>query len=177
MPEEELPLKARRGTEIGRGVLVALMVLLVISFVTGLGLWIVHEQSEKALPAPALGKLFTVLHGLANPFICVLYGWLWYSHIPGGWRMQVNRRSGASLVISVGMLILTGAVIYYTKGGPFVFLAAFIFWGGIACLHRNPLEGSEEVDRGGREEFGRASFLKNYLNLFGEEAVLDHVVG
>ena len=110
-----------RTTQIGRGVLAALVILLVISFVTGLGLWVVHEGSEKGEAEPAWGRAFQVLHGLANPLICVIYGWLWYSHIPGGWGMKVNRKSGASVVISVGMLILTGAAIYYTKGGHLFF--------------------------------------------------------
>ena len=106
---------ARRATQLSGAVLSLLSILLVMSFITGIGLWFVHEQREKLLEPPGWTKLCQVAHGVVNPLICVLYGWLWYSHIVGGWKMKVNRKSGGALAGTVGGLILTGAAIYYSN--------------------------------------------------------------
>jgi hypothetical protein len=104
---------ANRPTQLTVLFLWILAVSLAISFLTGLGLWYIHELREDLADLPRWTSACQTLHGLVNPIICVAFGYL-FTHIAGGWKMQVNRKSGTTLTASLAVLILTGAAIYYS---------------------------------------------------------------
>lgn len=115
---------ANRATQLTRTFVAIMMVSLVLSFLTGLGLWYVHEQREKL--AEGLGELprwtssCQSLHGLLNPLLCVLFG-LMAGHILGGWRMRANHKTGVALTLCFSLLIVTGAALYYSEFRHFYF--------------------------------------------------------
>lgn len=104
---------ANRPTQLGRGFLWLLGVSLLLSFITGLGLWYIHELREQLAETPPWTWWCQSLHGALNPVICALFGYLCFSHIPVGWGMKANRKSGAFLVVLMSGLILTGIGLYY----------------------------------------------------------------
>lgn len=127
---------AKRPTQLSRTFLVLLCSSLVLSFLTGLGLWYVHEQREQLLEPPRWTAFCQTLHGILNPAICVLFGHLCFLHIPGGWRMAANRKSGGTLVFLMSGLIVTGVGLYYAANRHLHFtihlllglLLPFAFW-------------------------------------------------
>ena len=109
---------ANRPTQLTRFTVILLLVLLSLSFVTGLGLWYVHEQREKIsenpqIQLPRWTSLCQTTHGLLNPAISAVFGFLWFAHVRGGWKMRVNRKSGGSLTVMMILLIVTGVGLYY----------------------------------------------------------------
>jgi hypothetical protein len=104
---------ATRPTQLSKSVIFLLVGLLLISFMSGLGLWYVHELRESQSELPAWTNACRIVHGIVNPAICVLFGFLWFNHIRGGWKMRVNRPSGSTLTISLVILIISGAGLYY----------------------------------------------------------------
>jgi hypothetical protein len=109
---------ANRPTQLTLLFLWVLAISLAVSFVTGLGLWYIHELREDLLredlaDLPRWTSACQTLHGLVNPLICIAFGYL-ITHIAGGWKMNVNRKSGVALTASLALLILTGAAIYYS---------------------------------------------------------------
>lgn len=54
-----------------------------------------------------------VVHGVLNPGLCVLFGYLWKVHVSVGWRMKANRPTGSALVVILTGLIVSGAALYY----------------------------------------------------------------
>ncbi len=113
---------ANRPTQLSSFFIVLLVVLLGLSFVSGLGLWYIHELLESQ-PAdlPAWRSLCRAVHGIVNPALCVMFGFLWFNHIRGGWKMRVNRKSGGTLTALLIILIATGPAFYYGNGGHFWF--------------------------------------------------------
>lgn len=106
---------ASRSTQLSRYFLALLVAALALSFISGLGLWYVHEAREKLADGgelPAWTSFCQTTHGLLNPLLCVLFGGL-LAHVVGGWRMRANRKSGAALTASFALLIITGAALYY----------------------------------------------------------------
>ena len=55
------------------------------------------------------------LHGLLNPFLSVLFGWLIFQHARSGWNMRVNLWTGMPLAVIFVGLIVTGAFILYPE--------------------------------------------------------------
>lgn len=115
---------ANRATQLSRLFLALLTTSLVLSFVTGIGLWYVHEQREKIAEGrgelPGWTSLCQSAHGLLNPLLCVLFGML-VAHIAGGWRMRANRKTGVALTTAFALLIATGAALYYSEFRHFYF--------------------------------------------------------
>ncbi len=109
---------ANRPTQLTRFTIVLLVVLLGLSFVSGLGLWYVHEQREKMAENPELElprwtSACQTVHGLLNPAIRAVFGYLWFAHVRGGWRMKANRKSGGTMTTMMIVLIATGVGLYY----------------------------------------------------------------
>lgn len=107
-----------RPTQLAGFTVWLLLLLLGLSFVTGLGLWYVHEQREKKAENPAVElprwtSLCQATHGLLNPVISAVFGFLWFSHVRGGWRMRANRKSGGTMTAMMIVLIATGVGLYY----------------------------------------------------------------
>ena len=115
-----------RPTQLTRFTIFLLIGLMSLSFLTGLGLWYIHEQREKVeenqeLQLPRWTSLCQTTHGLLNPAISAVFGFLWFAHVRGGWKMRVNRRSGGTMTTLMIILILTGVGLYYDKGSHFWF--------------------------------------------------------
>lgn len=110
-----------RPTQLSRVVIFLLILLLGLSFLTGLGLWYVHEQREQRADLPGWTSFCQTTHGLLNPIISALFGFLWFNHIRGGWKMRVNRKSGGTLSGLMIVLIATGAGLYYGAARHFWF--------------------------------------------------------
>ena len=117
--QEQVPLNGRsqmvtRPTQLTTSVVFLLVSLLLISFISGLGLWYIHELRESQSERPSWTNACRTIHGIVNPGICVLLGFLWFNHIRGGWKMHVNRPSGTSLTVSLILLIISGVGLYYS---------------------------------------------------------------
>jgi hypothetical protein len=106
-------LTTSRPTQLTSFIITLLLVLLGLSFLTGLGLWYVHEQREKLADLPRWTSFCQTTHGLLNPIICGLFGFLWFNHVRGGWKMRVNRKSGSTMTALMIVLIATGVGLYY----------------------------------------------------------------
>jgi hypothetical protein len=104
---------ANRPTQLTTPLILLLVSLLFVSFVTGLGLWYVHEQREALAEVPGWTNVCRNLHGIVNPAICCVFGFLWFNHVRAGWKMRVNRKSGVALTALLILLIATGVGLYY----------------------------------------------------------------
>ena len=104
---------ANRPTQLTRSLILLLVSLLFASFITGIGLWYVHEQREALAEVPRWTNVCRNVHGIVNPAICAAFGFLWFNHVRGGWKMRVNRKSGGSLTVMMILLIVTGVGLYY----------------------------------------------------------------
>lgn len=107
-----------RPTQLTRFTVLLLLFLLGLSFITGLGLWYVHEQREQIAENPQIElprwtALCQTTHGLLNPIISAVFGYLWFAHVRGGWRMKANRKSGGTMTGLMILLIATGVGLYY----------------------------------------------------------------
>ncbi|GDY19498.1 hypothetical protein LBMAG56_08430 [Verrucomicrobiota bacterium] len=114
---------SKRPTRLSTPTLAVLGALLGGSLVSGLLVWYgvnanrhlddMALESAAAFPV----RFWITIHGLLNPLLCFAFGWLSCEHVPGGWKMQANRASGAVVVAALGLLILSGAGLYYA-GDP-----------------------------------------------------------
>ena len=90
--------------------------LLGLSFLSGAILW--YGQNAKEIDDPTSLPFdlqsWRTLHGVLNPFLCALFGFLVCQHIRLGWQMKANRLSGMVMEAVFALLILTGAGIYYS---------------------------------------------------------------
>ena len=113
---------ANRPTQLTRFTVTLLLVLLGLSFISGLGLWYVHEKRENIAEDPAAEfpkwtSACQTTHGLLNPVISAVFGYLWFAHVRGGWRMRANRKSGGTMTALMIVLIATGVGLYYANSG------------------------------------------------------------
>ena len=66
-----------------------------------------------------------VLHGLFVIPALIAFGGLIYSHFPNGEKIKKNKRSGMSLSLFLGFLIITGASLFYLEGSYIRFLTSY----------------------------------------------------
>lgn len=94
----------------------AVLAMLGLSFVSGAIIW--YGQNANAIGDPSSPRfnllIWRTLHGILNPFLCVLFGFLLCQHIRLGWQMKANRWSGLFMEAIFAVLILTGTGIYYS---------------------------------------------------------------
>jgi hypothetical protein len=57
-----------------------------------------------------------IIHGLLSLAMLVLFGSMLPVHVRAGWRAKVNFASGASLLLALSVLSLTGGALYYLAG-------------------------------------------------------------
>jgi hypothetical protein len=90
--------------------------LLGLSFVSGTIIWYGQNANEIGdLTSPLFDPhSWRTLHGILNPFLCAVFGFLVCQHIRLGWKMKANRLSGFFMEVIFALLILTGAGIYYS---------------------------------------------------------------
>jgi hypothetical protein len=92
---------------------VAVVLLLSLSFISGLLVWQGQRVLEQTMLPPAWLRPTVVLHGVLNPFLCVLFGYLGCQHIRFGWQLRANLLTGFTMEIIFGGLILSGIGLYY----------------------------------------------------------------
>ena len=108
---------SKRPTRLSTPALAVLGALLAGSLVSGLLVWYGDNansqfdglEARRAFPV----HFWRTVHGLLNPLLCFAFGWLSCEHVPGGWKMQANRASGTVVVAAIGLLLLSGAGLYY----------------------------------------------------------------
>jgi hypothetical protein len=89
--------------------------LLLASFVSGLMIWIgplMARSVDDLLPARP-ERIWIVIHGGLQPFLCILFGYLLCQHIRYGWELRVNYVTGALMEGCFAALILTALGLYY----------------------------------------------------------------
>ena len=91
----------------------AVLLLLSLSFLSGLALWRGQAVQSQTSQTPAWLPALLMLHGCLNPFLCALFGYLCCQHIRLGWQLKANLATGFSLEIVFAGLILSGAGLYY----------------------------------------------------------------
>jgi hypothetical protein len=83
--------------------------------VTGLA-WIALHYTIGAgageLPHPAEAWLMR-LHGAATMAVLVAFGTLLPGHVPRGWRMGRQRRTGSTMWSAVALVVVSGWALYY----------------------------------------------------------------
>lgn len=87
-------------------------VLLALSFISGLFFWWGSTQLEQLEP-PRWLNACRIFHGLLNPFLCGLFGYLLCQHIRYGWQLKANRLSGFLIEGVLLVLIISGLGLYY----------------------------------------------------------------
>lgn len=95
---------------------VAVVVLLLLSFISGALIWYGDYLNLNAdFDAVRFNvRPWRVLHGILNPVLCVVFGSLLVQHIRMGWQLKANRPTGFFMEAVFAMLIITGAGIYYS---------------------------------------------------------------
>ena len=112
---------SKRPTRLSTPTLTVLGALLTGSLVSGLLVWYGQNANSHFDGLDSTGafpvRFWITIHGLLNPLLCFAFGWLSFEHVRGGWKMQANRASGALVVAAIGLLVLSGAGLYYA-GDP-----------------------------------------------------------
>ena len=92
---------------------IAVVVLLALSFVSGVLVWWGQSIQMRELESPAWLQGSLILHGGLNPFLCVLFGYLCCQHIRLGWQLKANLITGIAMEVVFAALILSGVGLYY----------------------------------------------------------------
>ena len=107
----------QRPSQLSVYTIALLCALVVASFATGIFLWWANSRAETTQDELRTWmSRARMLHGAINPILAVFYGWILSAHASYGIRMRANLKSGLSLLSLFGVLILTGAGIYYASG-------------------------------------------------------------
>jgi hypothetical protein len=104
---------ARRPSRLPLFIHVLVVLLLSLSVISGLLVWRAQFIQEEATESPVWLHAALVLHGVLNPFLCVLFGYLCCQHIRFGWRLRANLLTGFTMELIFGGLILSGIGLYY----------------------------------------------------------------
>src|ERR1043166_393636 len=91
----------------------AVLLLLSLSFLSGLAVWRGQALLPQLSDTPGWLPALLRLHGCLSPFLCALFGSLCCQHIRLGWQLKANLATGFSLEIVFAGLILSGAGLYY----------------------------------------------------------------
>jgi len=92
---------------------VAVVLLLSLSFISGLLVWQGQRVQAATMESPVWLHAAVVLHGILNPFLCVLFGYLCCQHIRFGWQLRANLLTGLTMEFIFAGLILSGIGLYY----------------------------------------------------------------
>ncbi len=69
------------------------------------------------------------VHGAFAFAALVLVGWLWAGHWPSGWQSRRSRISGVAMVAGIGLLCVSGYLLYYLGGEGSRTAASELHWG------------------------------------------------
>jgi hypothetical protein len=104
--------------------------------------WLVYVFTALLFISGATWLYADWFHGTCSLGALLVFGTLLNHHIPTGWRLGVNRASGTLNVISIAILIITTAFIWYGKLGTLRDASAWLHWGFglllpvVIALHR-----------------------------------------
>ena len=95
------------------------LVILGLSFVSGVLIWRGVHLQQTYSETPIWLRACVVFHGTLNPFLCGLFGYFVCDHIRLGWQLRANRITGLLMEVCFAGLILTGIGLYYSGGEGF----------------------------------------------------------
>ena len=98
---------------------------LLLLWVSGVAWLIAEINSEQSKNTVTLKNYLMVLHGLFVIPALIAFGGLIYSHFPSGEKIKKKKRSGMSLSLFLGFLIITGASLFYLEGSYIRFLTSY----------------------------------------------------
>ncbi len=120
------PTPADRPSRLSLAIHTLVVVLLLLSYISGLMLWfgpLLGRPADELLP-PKPARFWVVLHGGLYPFLCVIFGYLLCQHMRYGWELRANRATGTVMEGSFAALILTALGLYY---GPETWREALVW--------------------------------------------------
>ena len=103
------------------------------------GLWLVFHY---LVPRPGdlgvgphrLEPWWLTLHGAFAFAALWALGLLWGVHVVEGWALEKRRRSGLALLGAVGLLVLSGYLLYYLGNARAREVTGVVHWGiGLSC--------------------------------------------
>jgi len=111
---------ARVGAKIPYQYRIILFSVLLISWCTGIGVYIFQEWIRVETPI-GLGlhpaqKITRNIHGAAAFAMMIIYGYILASHVPSSWRQNRQRIAGLFLIGMQFVLIISGYLVYYAAG-------------------------------------------------------------
>ncbi len=107
------PDPASRPSRLPLWIHITVLALLSLAFASGAVVWYSVDVVGDVEEPPFDVRPWLLLHGMLNPFLCVLFGYLLCVHIRYGWALRANWVSGLFMESVFALLILTGAGLYY----------------------------------------------------------------
>lgn len=113
----DLPDASSRPSRLGVLAHVIVVASLLLSFISGVLVWYGQAAAETAFTPPPWLHGCRALHGILNPLLCAVFGYLVCQHIRYGWALRANWISG--LAMEGAFLILMGSALalYYADEG------------------------------------------------------------
>ena len=110
-----------------------------VLYMTGLAVWLLASrfqvQGEYGLEPSPFKPWFLHAHSVAGLVFLVLFGYLWKDHVEPGLARRKKKRSGLTLVASIGVLFATVPLLFYLTGdAPRAWTAAVHTWLGAILL-------------------------------------------
>jgi cytochrome b subunit of formate dehydrogenase len=115
----DLPEASSRPSRLGTLAHFVVVAALLLSFLSGALIWYGQSLAEAAFAPPQWLHACRVFHGVLNPLLCAVFGYLLCQHIRYGWALRANWPSGLVIESLFLLLILSGIAIYYADEGPF----------------------------------------------------------
>ena len=115
----DLPDASSRPSRLSALVHVIVVASLLLSFVSGVLVWYGQTLAQTAVLPPPWLHGCRVLHGLLNPLLCAIFGYLACQHIRYGWALRANWVSGLAMEGVFLVLIISALAAYYADEGAF----------------------------------------------------------
>ena len=113
----ELPPASSRPSRLSIATHVIVVGCLALSFVSGVAMWYGQGVSGETLTPQTWMHTTRVLHGVLNPVLCAVFGYLVAQHIKYGWALRANWVTGLVMEVAFGVLILSSLAVYYADEG------------------------------------------------------------
>jgi hypothetical protein len=128
LPMNEVPPASSRPSRLSLAAHIVVVGSLALSFFSGVALWYGQSASAETLSPPAWLHSMRVLHGVLNPILCAVFGFLVCQHIRYGWALRANWVTGLLMEGAFAALIVSALAVYYADEGA--------LRGLLASLHR-----------------------------------------
>jgi hypothetical protein len=117
LPMMELPPASSRPSRLSIAAHVVVVGGLALSFLSGVAIWYGQTLSAETFAPPTWLHAARVLHGVLNPVLCGVFGYLVAQHIRYGWALRANWVTGLAMEVVFGVLIVSSLAIYYADEG------------------------------------------------------------